>query len=136
MREAGVSPIVATLILIAVTVVAGASVVAYTALLGKPTTSQNTVLSFTLTDNGDYDYYDLIHAGGADINRGDLRIIITIGGVERTYVPSPAWMTVGDKFENRLADAADLITKDTLYPVKIVHIPSRTIIFDALVRAQ
>jgi flagellin-like protein len=135
-EKVGVSPIVATLILIAVTVVAGASVVAYTAMLGRPTQSQNTILSFTLTDNIDNDYYDLTVVGGADINLGDLRIIITIGGSDRTYVYSGTrWLTAGDKYENRLADAQDLITRDTLYPVRIIHIPSRTILFDANVRA-
>jgi flagellin-like protein len=146
--EKGVSPVIATMVLIAVTVVAAAAVIAYIATMGAPPAAQPTVLAPELYDNtGENDYLLVRHRGGSDVSITDIVLKVDVDNGDTLSILGSAFNRTGDIVDNilsagettsiyQLTGAPNDFDEGELYRVAISHTPSLTVLYDTKVRAK
>jgi flagellin-like protein len=146
--EKGVSPVIATMVLIAVTVIAAAAVIAYIATMGAPPAAQATVLSPELYDNEtENDYLLFRHKGGSDVFMKDLVLKVTVDNGDTLTILGSDFDNTGDISDGvlsagettsiyQLTGAPNDFDEGELYRVAISHTPSLTVIFDTEVKAK
>lgn len=122
----GVSPVIATILMVAVTVVIAATVYSYTS--GTSTSKKSTpAVNLSLTESP-ANNITLCHNGGDDLEWSDLKILID--GTVTTPPGNPTGtFTVGEEelIKNNCQDG-------TSYRVKVVWKPTNTILLDKSIR--
>jgi len=133
--EKGVSPVVGTILLIAVTVALAAVVATLVGGLGggavPPSATLNVTAKFNSADNTVT--LTITHNGGDSLVASDIRLIADDGDAEPyeeklNDMGAPATLTVGHSYELENYNITDLGTGATI-SVKLIHIPSNQQIY-------
>ena len=142
----GVSPVIATILLIAITVVAVGVVMAFVAGIGTPKAAPITTLDVK-DQPGTNNTLLLSVSGGAPLKWAELRISVTLNAGSTTVFEDPTasnnaldttksgTFEVGaDAIINGLSENTDLLSAGNYYRVVVKHEPSGTILRDTTVR--
>jgi flagellin-like protein len=133
MEQKGVSPVVGTILLIAITVALAAVVATLVSGLGGRGTPPSAMLTVTAKRNGDNIDLTVSHEGGDDLALSDLEVRAgdTTATMEKTTLHRiTGTLSVGDVITATWSNAKDKVT-DNVIAVYIIHIPSKQKIFSS-----
>ena len=117
-----VSPVIATILMVAVTVVIAAVVYTYVGGMGSSKESAPTVSLSAEGKSGDT--LTLTHDGGDELQWSDLKVLIDGTEIASGDYGTGAF-TVGEEF-----DVKDDGSAGTSYVIKIIHKPSNAVLLD------
>lgn len=135
MEQKGVSPVVGTILLIAITVALAAVVATLVSGLGGRGTPPSAMLTVTAEYTGPENQYKLriTHEGGDDLVRSDLQVMASSSPTAmNTYTFPPGTGTFSVGGSETLTDCAySDNSKNKVVTVFIIHVPSKQKIFSS-----
>jgi flagellin-like protein len=127
MEQKGVSPVVGTILLIAITVALAAVVATLVSGLGGRGTPPSAMLTVVAENDGENLNITISHEGGDDLATQDLEI--KVDDETKSFPTVDPTLTVGEsitiEMHTTAADVGDVLT------VYIIHVPSKQKIFSS-----
>jgi flagellin-like protein len=154
-NEEGVSPVIGVILMVAITVILAAVIAAFVFGMGGSLNEAPPSVSLTAASNGATSGEDIIieHSGGEALAGSEWKVSVVGAGSNTAYVFSDSAddFTVGDQLiiENHEtvttssytfsttwkydSSSGSAFVKGNKYDVKIVHIPSNSLVLDTVV---
>jgi len=151
-NEEGVSPVIGVILMVAITVILAAVIAAFVFGMGGSLNEAPPTVSLTASSNAATSGSDIIikHSGGDLLKGSEWKVSVVAAGNNTAYVSSDSAddFTVGGQLiiENNEtvatssntfsttwkydSSAGDALVKGNKYDVKIVHIPSNSLVLD------
>ncbi len=157
----GVSPVIGVILMVAITVILAAVIASFVfGMSGKVKAAPNAQIRLedndgTISDGNSDNIFDIMHYGGDTLKCDDIRLVVSVGNNKDTLEwdgtdsfdgnsltctsndIDDGFISVGDTMTvtetNAFLDSADVPATVTL---KIIHIPTNSIIFEGNVLVQ
>ena len=149
--EEAVSPVIGVILMVAITVILAAVIAAFVFGLGGSQQAAPTA-SITAANNPDTQAVDLKiqHKGGDTLKAGDWKLSVVTVGSSPSYVVSSntlGELSVGSQIKvSNQTDGNAIVTNQTVtngtsltstkYDVKLVHVPTNSMLLDAVVEVR